>query len=163
MAKIPTGHMSPQLTTEVSLQLCYHPIHKWIRQSHNPHHKTLVDHTIPDSKVHGAYMGPTWGRQDPGGPHVGPMNLATRDCATDSPRDTRFALCSSLSASRPQCQSGTTRSFAMHNCKMRSQTWQVCNCKSSPQHTGRLLGRLDDPVVLLNENLMPGYYCRRRV
>ena len=30
----------------------------------------------PDSKVHGAYMGTTWGRQDPGGPHVGPMNLA---------------------------------------------------------------------------------------
>ena len=31
--------------------------------------------TFPDSKVHGANMGPTWGRQDPGGPHVGPMNL----------------------------------------------------------------------------------------
>ena len=30
----------------------------------------------PDSKVHGAKMGPIWGRQDPGGPHVGPMNLA---------------------------------------------------------------------------------------
>ena len=30
----------------------------------------------PDSKVHGATMGPIWGRQDPGGPHVGPMNLA---------------------------------------------------------------------------------------
>ena len=29
----------------------------------------------PDSKVHGAYMGPTWGRQDPGGPHVGPWSL----------------------------------------------------------------------------------------
>ena len=29
-----------------------------------------------DSKVHGAIMGPTWGRQDPGGPHVGPMNFA---------------------------------------------------------------------------------------
>ena len=29
-----------------------------------------------DSKVHGANMGPTWGWQDPGGPHVGPMNLA---------------------------------------------------------------------------------------
>ena len=28
-----------------------------------------------DSKVHGANMGLTWGRQDPGGPHVGPMNL----------------------------------------------------------------------------------------
>ena len=31
----------------------------------------------PDSKVHGANMGPHWGRQDPGGPHVGPMNFAT--------------------------------------------------------------------------------------
>ena len=29
-----------------------------------------------ESKVHGANMGPTWGRQDPGGPHVGPMNFA---------------------------------------------------------------------------------------
>ena len=29
-----------------------------------------------DSKVHGANMGPIWGRQDPGGPHIGPMNLA---------------------------------------------------------------------------------------
>ena len=32
--------------------------------------------TCPDSKVHGANMGPIWGRQDPGGPHDGPMNLA---------------------------------------------------------------------------------------
>ena len=30
----------------------------------------------PDSKVHGANMGPIWGRQDPGGPHVGPINLS---------------------------------------------------------------------------------------
>ena len=43
----------------------------------------------PDSKVHGANMGPIWGRQDPGanmgpiwdrqdpgGPYVGPMNFA---------------------------------------------------------------------------------------
>ena len=30
----------------------------------------------PDSKVHVANMGTTWGRQDPGGPHVGPMILA---------------------------------------------------------------------------------------
>ena len=30
----------------------------------------------PDSKVHGANMGPIWGRQDPAGPHVGPMNFA---------------------------------------------------------------------------------------
>ena len=31
---------------------------------------------FPDSKVHGANMGPIWGLQDPGGPHVGSMNLA---------------------------------------------------------------------------------------
>ena len=30
----------------------------------------------PNSKVHGANMGPIWGWQDPGGPHVGPMNFA---------------------------------------------------------------------------------------
>ena len=30
---------------------------------------------IPDSKVHGANMGPIWGRQDPRGPHVGPINF----------------------------------------------------------------------------------------
>ena len=34
---------------------------------------------IPDSKVHGANMGPIWGRQDPGGSHVGPMNCAIWD------------------------------------------------------------------------------------
>ena len=34
---------------------------------------------IPDSKVYAANMGPTWDRQDPGGSHVGPMNLAIWD------------------------------------------------------------------------------------
>ena len=30
----------------------------------------------PDSKVHGANVGSIWGRQDPGGPHVGHMDFA---------------------------------------------------------------------------------------
>ena len=30
----------------------------------------------PDNKVHGANMGPIWGREVPHGPHVGPMNFA---------------------------------------------------------------------------------------
>ena len=46
-----------------------------------------------DSKVYWAIMGPIWGRQDPGGPHVGPMNFAiwvnTNVKAVD---DTRFPL-----------------------------------------------------------------------
>ena len=35
---------------------------------------------FPDSKVHGAYMGPIWGQQDPGGHHVGPLKFAIWDC-----------------------------------------------------------------------------------
>ena len=31
---------------------------------------------IPDNKTHGANMGPIWGRQDPGGPHICPMIFA---------------------------------------------------------------------------------------
>ena len=34
-------------------------------------------------KVHGANMGHTWGRQDPGGPHDGPMNCAIWDNYND--------------------------------------------------------------------------------
>ena len=49
----------------------------------------------PDSKVHGANMGPIWGRQDPGephepcrqdpgGPHVDPLDLAIWDIIWDT-------------------------------------------------------------------------------
>ena len=34
---------------------------------------------IADSKVHEANMGPIWGRQNPSGPHAGPMNFAIWD------------------------------------------------------------------------------------
>ena len=45
----------------------YYTRYQWSQQNINDY---------PDSKVHGANMGPIWGRQDPGGPHAGPMNLA---------------------------------------------------------------------------------------
>ena len=35
----------------------------------------IADH-FPNNKVRGANMGPTWGRQDPGVPHVGHVKLA---------------------------------------------------------------------------------------
>ena len=44
---------------------------RWIYDKPLP--DKLLDY--PDSQVHGAYMGTIWGRQDPGGPHVGPMNF----------------------------------------------------------------------------------------
>ena len=34
---------------------------------------------IPDGKVHGANMGPTWVLSAPGGSHVGPMDFAIWD------------------------------------------------------------------------------------
>ena len=37
----------------------------------------------PYSKIHGANMGPIWVLPAPGGPHIGPMNLAITE-ATDS-------------------------------------------------------------------------------
>ena len=36
----------------------------------------------PDSKVHGANMGPISSRQDPDGPYVGPMNFAIWDVSS---------------------------------------------------------------------------------
>ena len=49
---------------------------------HN-HSKSCCDQSSParrtinvtESKVNAANMGPIWGQPDPGGPHVGPMNL----------------------------------------------------------------------------------------
>ena len=32
-------------------------------------------HNAPDSKVHGANIGPIWDQQDPGGSHEGPMKF----------------------------------------------------------------------------------------
>ena len=40
--------------------------------------------SIPDNKVHVAHMVPTWVLSAPGGPHVGPMNLAIRVSLLDS-------------------------------------------------------------------------------
>ena len=45
-----------------------------------PHHRHPQQSTNPDNKAHGD-MGPIWGRQDPGGPHVGPMNFANRQAS----------------------------------------------------------------------------------
>ena len=41
------------------------------------------DDATPASKVHGANVGPSWVRQDPGGPHVGPMNFVIWDMAPE--------------------------------------------------------------------------------
>ena len=42
---------------------------------YSTHFAEFQGKAVPDSKVPGANMWPIWGRQDPGGPHVGPMNF----------------------------------------------------------------------------------------
>ena len=45
-------------------------------RSMSPYGVTRLLWLYPDSKVHGANMGPTWVLSVPDGPHIGPMNLA---------------------------------------------------------------------------------------
>ena len=51
-------------------------IHPVWHTDHWPCWNLVESKYYPDNKVHDAYMGPTLGRQDRGGLHVGPMNLA---------------------------------------------------------------------------------------
>ena len=51
----------------------------------------MVNTQDPDSKVHVANMEPTWVLSAPGGPHVGPMNLAIRGSLQKDPRTTPSA------------------------------------------------------------------------
>ena len=55
------------------------PIHETEHPFNNETNVECMQISIPDSKVHGANMGPTWVMSAPGGPHVGPTNLAIRD------------------------------------------------------------------------------------
>ena len=43
----------------------------------------FMQQPVPDSKVHGANMGPSWGWRDPAGSHVGPMKFAVCGVAQD--------------------------------------------------------------------------------
>ena len=48
----------------------------WVRYLDRADQGLIQWENTPDNKIHGANMGPIWGRQDPGGPRVGPMNFA---------------------------------------------------------------------------------------
>ena len=48
----------------------------WHKGASNVDSISVSWHHYPDVKVHGASMGPIWGRQDPVGPDIGLMNFA---------------------------------------------------------------------------------------
>ena len=70
----------------------------------------------PDSKVHGAYMGPTWGRQDPGGSHVGPINLAITEmlCFLQTP-SIHAMICQNRTGIHPMLGPAFCEMFTWHN------------------------------------------------
>ena len=53
-------------------------VFKKLQGHHLDGHTQLINPSVtcPDNKVLGANMWPIWARQDPGGPHVGPMSFA---------------------------------------------------------------------------------------
>ena len=57
------GHIKSMLCANVILR-----VFSWRR----------ISDVVPESKVQGANMGPTWVLSSPDGPHVGPMNFAIR-------------------------------------------------------------------------------------
>ena len=61
----------------LSVWLLNHMVVPHRRHNLNKYDVWFVTSTrLPNSKVHGANMGPIWGRQDLVGPHVSPMNFA---------------------------------------------------------------------------------------
>ena len=79
-----TGHMTLEGITGTTILVPYHGViamrleirYAWMKYTSI---WSSNDRVIPDSKVHGANVGPTWSRHDPGGPHVGHMNFAIWD------------------------------------------------------------------------------------
>ena len=72
---MPTNDYMP-LKYYVNTVLLYMGITKLTRMNNLCTDSELMNH--PDSKTHGANIGPTWVMSAPDGPHVGPMNLAIR-------------------------------------------------------------------------------------
>ena len=72
--------LTPHLVSEFPDTASPSEVREFVAYVNNPkaddNDPDAVVKVCPESKVHGANMGPIWGRQDPGGPHVGPMNFA---------------------------------------------------------------------------------------
>ena len=110
----------------------------------------MISH--PDSKVHGANIGPIWGRQDSGGPHVGPMNLAIwasicfQPCQGDFPD---IQVLSLYSLPRQQCDCGLTYFWRLQDIRISHDTasnhwsyrWHVWCCRIQCSFVGNYAGK----------------------
>ena len=75
-------HYTYMLIYIISLEICAY-LHYIITDMWLPilyHHRYVSTYIISlEISLIASFMGPTWGRQDPGGPHVDPMNFAIWD------------------------------------------------------------------------------------
>ena len=88
----------------------------------------------PDSKVRGANMGPIWGRQDPGGPHVGAINFAIWELKVLTPHVSHaMGFCVTISWSQLDCLLNVHKLSAMrHECGVKSVTFPFPNLNGAP-------------------------------
>ena len=137
----------------------------WLKVIHTWQSGTRFNITqdIPDSEVHGVNMGPTWVLSAPDGPHVGPMNFATRDLIVKSrkaskARDRCLASSSrsdNQQASRQHCYQGACQISKPNN-----------HCDRDTQYRGfedlrDLFYNTNQPWVLFQGNKWPRWPCLR--
>ena len=86
---------------------------------------------FPDSKVHGANMGPTWVLSAPDGPHVGPMNFAIRVVLIFHTTETACEIIEWL-----HHDPATLFCYPNWLCNTRDPLWHIrlVNCKNCPSY-----------------------------
>ena len=104
----------------------------------------------PDSKVCGTNMGPTWGCQGPGGPHIGPINLAIWD-----PMKTTwevgtwvgYQISSKTVGCNYSCMLQTQIKCICKRCPIQDINDLVQDCSNSITHTLELLQTWTTPWI----------------
>ena len=97
--------------------------HTFITYSRDVFAFAPVPVNTPDSNVYGANMGPIWGRQDPGGPHAGPMNFAIWDTLKDICKTDRHRTINARHKSRTICMFCAIQEFKTFHRQLWMTTW----------------------------------------
>ena len=79
--------------TLLTLKLISEEYVHWIYKSEQWYIAPSQHNHNPDSKVHGANVGPTWVLSAPDGPHFGPTNLVIRDSNQYRKRQCIISIC----------------------------------------------------------------------
>ena len=137
-----------------------HNLHPWLSTHLNTSHSyDMCERTCtvrysmhypirtPESKVHGANMGPIWGRQGGrGGPHVGPMNFVIWDVGGSNKNICVLTLCV-FNLNPTVCLMKTWKILNRYQCLF------VTNTIISPLIKGSSLSRHSQQARKISNNL----------